>query len=381
LVAQVAERASESGFFATRVHALDGLRGVASLLVVLHHLGAPRLALLLLAQGHWALGFVANTVGASGVELFFVLSGAVLGRAYLRGGQQLRLLDYARRRLLRIFPPYLAAWTVTGLAFALNPWQGRFEWRAWLAQVAIVRFGLHYAWAWWSLTTEVLFYALVPLLIPALLRLPRRPGPMLSIFALSAVAAFIVPSTATFREYAPYEAAALLVYAPSFTAGLLLARVDLPASLSYASGVLGILALVGAARPSALSEAARHLGYALIYTCLAARASVEGGFVSRQMSRWRLIWLGERSYSLFLIHCAVMMLIGRVASTFGGTRSVVFRLLVASSSAGLSLFAAMLLFSLVERRFARGLVTAEAFWPFQAEPARTKIHDELPVNN
>src|SRR5687768_11280377 len=89
-----------------RVHALDGLRAVAISLVVVHHLGLGQLAVVLRRNDLWAWGAFAETVGTSGVELFFVLSGLVLGAPYLRGERTFHAGDYLRRRVVRLFPPY-----------------------------------------------------------------------------------------------------------------------------------------------------------------------------------------------------------------------------------------------------------------------------------
>ena len=67
-----------------RLHALDGLRAVAALIVVAYHLGWANVADALTQQGHLSWGRALAGLGASGVELFFVLSGVVLLRPYLR---------------------------------------------------------------------------------------------------------------------------------------------------------------------------------------------------------------------------------------------------------------------------------------------------------
>lgn len=80
-----------------RYVALDGLRGVAAVAVVLshcgHHLALP-----------WLVGH-----GGFAVDVFFVMSGFVLHRSYgprLREGWRLR--DVARARFVRLYPLYAA---------------------------------------------------------------------------------------------------------------------------------------------------------------------------------------------------------------------------------------------------------------------------------
>ena len=81
--------------------ALDGWRGVASLLVYWHHTGT---AILLSPLVVW---------GYTGVHLFFVLSGYLIFRPFLLGLLSVRPYPsvhvYCLRRFLRIGPPYLVA--------------------------------------------------------------------------------------------------------------------------------------------------------------------------------------------------------------------------------------------------------------------------------
>src|SRR6476659_2633466 len=70
--------------------ALDGLRGVAVLLVVL-----------------WHVGILARGAGHAGVTLFFVLSGYLITRLLdeeLNAHGSVSFRSFYRRRLLRLFP-------------------------------------------------------------------------------------------------------------------------------------------------------------------------------------------------------------------------------------------------------------------------------------
>ena len=85
----------------SREHALDGWRGVACLAVVAQHSHLqPRV-------GEWPL------LGNLGVHLFFILSGYLIGKPYLRAllrGERLPGIGgFYMRRLLRIYPPYLVS--------------------------------------------------------------------------------------------------------------------------------------------------------------------------------------------------------------------------------------------------------------------------------
>jgi peptidoglycan/LPS O-acetylase OafA/YrhL len=76
---------------------LDGLRGIAALLVVLHHFSLS-----------WYEKRLLFGMAPLAVDFFFCLSGFVIAHAYgarLRRGMPLR--DYALRRLIRLYPMYV----------------------------------------------------------------------------------------------------------------------------------------------------------------------------------------------------------------------------------------------------------------------------------
>lgn len=75
-----------------------------------------------------------------------------------------------------------------------------------------------------------------------------------------------------------------------------------------------------------------------------------------------MIWIGERSYSIFLIHMTVFMLINYIFSFINFKRYLYYYLTVKSIGLLGAFLASMTLFYFVERRFARGLVTGNQFW-------------------
>src|SRR5271163_1091894 len=96
-----------------RLHGLDTLRALAIFLVVIFHLqGLLPESLLPVASVGWI-----------GVDLFFVLSGFLIGgqllKPYLDGGRP-RLSEFYRRRAYRILPAFFA---VLLLYFAVPAWR------------------------------------------------------------------------------------------------------------------------------------------------------------------------------------------------------------------------------------------------------------------
>src|SRR6516164_4323804 len=86
-----------------RIAYIDGLRALAVLLVVAHHIGEQ-----------YFPAVAAFGLGRHGVDLFFVLSGFCLSYPTLErlardGSATFDVAEFAKRRLIRIIPPYWAA--------------------------------------------------------------------------------------------------------------------------------------------------------------------------------------------------------------------------------------------------------------------------------
>jgi len=155
-----------------RIHGLDTLRALAVTLVVLHHY-------VLFVSDAPTFGWVGE-VGWAGVDLFFALSGYLIGNQIfkaLRSPEGLSLRHFYARRLLRTLPNF---WAVLAL-YALWPaFRGDATmlplWR-YLSFTQNIRLepGTAFSHAW-SLCIEEQFYMLLPALalLGAALRGPRR---------------------------------------------------------------------------------------------------------------------------------------------------------------------------------------------------------------
>lgn len=212
---------------------IDGLRFMAILAVVLFHIRGEvtsrGLAPVAVPQSaHWFDFAVLN--GDRGVPLFFVISGLILGRPFLRQhrleGRRVSLGGYLLRRLTRLELPFalsLLIYTVAAMA-AFHIAFGNL--RPHLLASTFYLHSLIYArpseisFVTWSLEVEVQFYLLAPLL-GSFYRIPNtamRRG-VLAVLALAWGA--VVWRTASFGELGLRFG--LLTYLQYFLTGLLLA--------------------------------------------------------------------------------------------------------------------------------------------------------------
>jgi peptidoglycan/LPS O-acetylase OafA/YrhL len=154
---------------------LDGLRAIAILLVLGRHSLRPFISedtfQPIVTVGSFDLtAFLLN--GWAGVDLFFVLSGFLIGRQALQGHDSWRRFWF--KRATRILPAY---WTCLALVALTITTRGTWEGRGWhfLAHLIMLQdyTGSVFVAAFWSLGAEEKFYLLTPLLAVFLTWCPR----------------------------------------------------------------------------------------------------------------------------------------------------------------------------------------------------------------
>ena len=306
--------------------ALDGLRGLAALIVVLHHwfnaLAMPREARRTLFEG--VLAPFVNGQGA--VAVFFVLSGTVLGGSLARGRGPIDWPAFYTKRVFRIHPPYLFAllfaWGASFFYlrdFGAERGLTHLMWQ--LAQVHLTPRELLVASLFpgaangqlavgWTLRVEMIFSLLLPLL--ALAAAWWRGVPLLVL----SLATLALDEEWTDLWYAVDFAAGLVLFRERDAVGRALRgapralRLALPAigvailcapqllGWSYAAG--GTLVVGWDRRDVAVMA----LGAALLVACAASLP----GF-ARFLSRPALRFLGRISFSLFLLHVPILSLL------------------------------------------------------------------------
>ncbi len=322
-----------------RVAPLTGLRAVAAAAVCLTHAA--------FSTGHYT-DDLAGHVWARleiGVPIFFVLSGFLLFRPWvrlLRDGthHQPDLRRYAWHRFRRLVPAY---WVVVALVYALgvvrhepNPsggGPGGLLRNLTLTQIyglGHLRVGLTQAW---SLAVEAAFYLVLPLigwaLTAALCRYRWLPGRLLAGIAALAVITpvwiVIAPEIdVTARMWPPASlwwflaGMALTVIAedrPRWTGG---ARWSAGATagsllLALAAFAIAVVPAVGGAPTMTPADPAQAIAKSALYLVAATALIAPLGLGPQSRTPYHrllgsrpLVWLGEISYEYFLVHLIVM---------------------------------------------------------------------------
>jgi peptidoglycan/LPS O-acetylase OafA/YrhL len=138
-----------------KLEQLTSLRFFAALMIVFHH-----------ADGMFGIGRAPVNLG-QGVSFFFVLSGFILAYVYpsLDSGREIRRFWLAR--FARIWPTYLATFLIVYdlLLFEWEPLTGLTHLAMVQAWIPLSVFYVSYNGPAWSISTEVFFYLVFPLLI------------------------------------------------------------------------------------------------------------------------------------------------------------------------------------------------------------------------
>jgi len=316
-----------------RVASLTGVRALAALLVVATHAAYT--------TGKYTHGYVGLVFSRMeiGVPIFFVLSGFLLFgpwvRAAVAGATAPSLRRYAQHRVRRIMPAYavtvLAAYLIYHFHDA-GPNPGH-SWNGLLRNLTLTQIytdsylfsHLHQGLTqMWSLAVEVAFYLTLPviayLLLVVLCRRRWKPGLLLAGLAglaLISPAWMVLVHTVDFLP----DGARLWLpgYLAWFIGGMMLAVLSAVGSQChwFLAVPLAVLCYVIAATPIAGEATTSPTGlaqavvkivfYAVIATLMVAPLVLGNrGAYSRLLGSRPMVWLGEISYEIFLVHLIVM---------------------------------------------------------------------------
>jgi peptidoglycan/LPS O-acetylase OafA/YrhL len=312
-----------------RVSELDGLRGIAILLVLVFHFAPASGPLHPLAH--------LFQVGWIGVDLFFVLSGYLITGILLdSAGRPHYYRNFIVRRSLRIFPLYYVCLLLYGyLAFYPSPvhWSeflGVGDARWYLFYVGNVWAFLRNAWPGaailtplWSLQVEEQFYWSYPFLVQAVRRKTLAAILMASVvvpLVLRTILALAMPV----NTVGPYVLMPCRMDALAMGGLVALAAREAPGWLKHPW--IGRLTLLCAAIFIAVcvlvsetpwSPAMRTIGYSAIdlaFTGVLILLIGRRQPLLLRICRWRwLVWLGIISYGLYLLHVPALTVADRLA--------------------------------------------------------------------
>lgn len=294
-----------------KLSGIEAARGIAAILVVFYH-----------TARHLNLNFGAlpwhgvSQFGHAGVDFFFVLSGFIIFFIHSKDiGNPSGLWMYFERRFTRIYPLFWVSLAISlGLAYLSStlvfPSAGTV-----LQHATLLPFGGEVGVAW-TLQHEILFY-----LIFATAMINRQMG--ISVFALWLC--FILGSWASGLVYdgSPVLARLASTYSLEFFFGMLAAHLVtiLPTRLIYPVLTVGI----GAFCSFALAENVGLLyGYApsarlaygissMLIVIGIAGANLNGRLVAPRF----LAQLGTASYSIYLLHLAVVGVLYKLLTVAG----------------------------------------------------------------
>jgi len=304
---------------APRFAALDGLRGFAVLLVFCVH-AAGNLAVVTLGRDLGATSYFA-LAGAGehvlfwlfrshhGVFLFFLLSGYLIGRM---GWPRMTLTAaaFAKRRMLRIYPAFLVAFVASlGFAYASGTWTppdlpriaGNLVFLNGWPPARVAAFNV----VTWSLLYEAVFYLAFPLVVLA----ARAVGSPLATCA----AGVALPVAATMLG----ADAIVLCWSLLFGGALLAAHAPLRAALARTPTPLVLvlyLAVTTLAMLDVLPVVPAILAFG-VAGALVLLKCLEDDNVLAATFAWRpLRGLGRVSYSFYLVHWMIVVLVARAAA-------------------------------------------------------------------
>jgi peptidoglycan/LPS O-acetylase OafA/YrhL len=341
-----------------RIHSLDFLRGLAVLLVLFRHLPNE--------EKSGPLHFV-QSIGWTGVDLFFVLSGFLISGLLFTEFNRTGKLDVKRfwlRRGMKIWPSYFLTY---GLAMIATVVATR-DFSLLISRIPNYIFVQNYmdpAIRWthsWSIAIEEHFYFGLPLLLLYLLskKFKNLPGIALLVCAgvlLQRVLLFLLTDFKWGNFYYPSHLridslsfGVLLGYLFYYKRELFM-RIGRFWPYFIAATPLIVLAYVFPLEQSAFSYTVGFTIFYLMFGGLVVAARVHPQFGSRG-PQWLLSWMGIYSYTIYLAHSVVYELPGSsslrlmIISKFG-TAGDQFAFIVSSILLG------VIISHLIERPFLR----------------------------
>jgi peptidoglycan/LPS O-acetylase OafA/YrhL len=309
---------------------LTPLRGIGALWVTVFHFGLrfPNLH---------ASDYSFVREGYLAVDMFFILSGFVISHVYkdifARECTDRDYCDFLKARIARIYPlhfvmllVFLAAVALESAAISLVggdvgpvPLTGEHSVAGLFANLAMLQGlwarGLSWNNPAWSISLEFIAYAVFPLLFPWLWR-SRRGKAIAGLLAFVALAGLAWHTGGNFNQWNGFPA--ILRCLPEFLLGVLI-------YITYYQGLFAqplasdlTLGLVLGALCASVHGVASDLGIVLLFPWLIVAAVRNEGLLGNLLNAAPLRWLGDVSYSLYLVHWFVLFALVQAVRRLAG---------------------------------------------------------------
>ena len=341
------------------IPAIDGLRAIAVIAVMLYHLGF-----------NWIPG------GFLGVDLFFVISGYVITRLLLDSIQRsggLDLRGFYAGRVRRLLPPLLFMLVIT--AIFIGVWAPD-SMRRFLTDTPFAITGLMNWWLvfkhqdyfesfgrppllqhTWSLGVEAQYYLLWPLILYFVLKVFGKkviPTAALSIATISGAALFLASIRADISS--TQDVSHVYFGTDTHSIGLFLGsalavswipqnlRLNIEKRAQDFIDFIGVFGLLGLLAAFLFIQEADPTAYRIAFPLVGIFGSAIIMSVVHPASRFApilqhpfLVWIGERSYAIYLWHWIVFQVTRPAQDLAGSTWALyAFRILVVFALADIS---------------------------------------------
>lgn len=351
---------------------MEGLRGFAVFLVFLVHYSTLIAGWITPNSGLSSISHAMHSMGNAGVDLFFVLSGYLIYGTLI--ARKKSFTDFMRKRIVRIYPPFCVVFVIYLVLSFLFPSESKIPATLYPAFVYLLENFLllpgllpidPMITVAWSLSYEMFYYLVIPAAI-AVAGLRARTSEWRVAFFLALAAALCMVCVGYGGPIRLLMFIAGILLHEALSARNVVAFPSRYAVLAVIAGFAAVVVPVAVPAPATLSAIILAVAFFALCYCGFTRPD---GALARTFSWTPMRWLGNMSYSYYLLHgLALKMgfrLLHQLIPTVSQEGLFFFALLVPMFA--LTLVPSVALFIIVERPFSLAKKRAQ---PQAAQAAR-----------